>query len=31
MERTLRIMDEELRIADRGIVPRCDAEGRALS
>ena len=31
MERTLRIMDEELRIADRGIVPPCDAEGRTLS
>jgi hypothetical protein len=31
MERTLRIMDEELRIADRGIVLPCDAKGTAVS
>jgi hypothetical protein len=31
MERTLRIMDEQLRIADRRIALPCDAEGRALS
>jgi amino acid transporter len=31
MERTLRIMDEELRIADRRIVLPCDAEGTAVS
>jgi amino acid transporter len=31
MERTLRIMDEELRIADRSIVLRCDAEGTVVS
>lgn len=31
MERTLRIMDEQLRIADRRIVLPCDAEGTAVS
>jgi amino acid transporter len=31
MERTLRIMDEQLRIADRRVVLPCDAEGTALS
>jgi amino acid transporter len=31
MERTLRIMDEELRIADRRIVLPCDAEGTVVS
>jgi amino acid transporter len=31
MERTLRIMDEQLRIANRRIVLPCDAEGTALS
>jgi Protein of unknown function (DUF4239) len=31
MERTLRIIDEELRIIDRPIVLPCDAEGTAVS
>jgi amino acid transporter len=31
MERTLRIMDEEIRIAGRRIVLPCDAEGTAVS
>jgi Protein of unknown function (DUF4239) len=31
MERTLRIMDEQLRIANRRIVLPCDAEGTAFS
>jgi amino acid transporter len=31
MERTLRVMDEEIRITGRRIVPPCDAEGTAVS
>jgi Protein of unknown function (DUF4239) len=31
MERTLRVMEEEIRITGRRIVPPCDAEGTAVS